>query len=286
MSVNGFTMTLLRQITCSFLNIKPDYCNYRKNLHLITGVLHTIFLSQDTKGDCHMMHTMLCQQSMALFSPQRWAMSSSACQWTTLRPIVISSLVLLCFLVLLYTYCNHDIKFPHFNFYKDESSHLCSVGRAQTEESNPNCSTELLFKPPRNGTQRIQATAADTEPDTIVLIWMWPFGNEYDLNCSAFNITGCHLTDNKSWQDTRPAHMFEHAHTVTHTLTHKSSRAAHPIKVRRSFQNWYLHDSMCWEKIYSAAFINKAAARMDTWGCEANSKTVSCICGWLAWSGS
>ncbi len=156
-------------------------------------------------------------------------MSSSASQWTTLRPIVISSLVLLCFLVLFYTYYNHDFKFPHFN--KDESSHLCSVGRAQTEESNPNCSTELLFKPPRNGTQRIQATAADTEPDTIVLIWMWPFGNKYDLNCSAFNITGCHLTDNKS--------LYHKAHGVLfHHLNINRNLANLPKEPRPWFQKW------------------------------------------------
>ncbi|KAI4886109.1 hypothetical protein NFI96_004055 [Prochilodus magdalenae] len=50
------------------------------------------------------------------------------------------------------------------------------------------------------------------EPDTIVLIWVWPFGHRFNLESCApvFGIPGCHLTANRSLYDKAHAVMFHH----------------------------------------------------------------------------
>lgn len=71
------------------------------------------------------------------------------------------------------------------------------------------------------------------EPDTIVLIWMWPFGSRFGLEpcSSAFNIHGCHLTDDRG--------LFNQAHGVM--FHHRDIRwdvSNMPKLPRPAFQKW------------------------------------------------
>ncbi|XP_041820386.1 4-galactosyl-N-acetylglucosaminide 3-alpha-L-fucosyltransferase 9-like [Chelmon rostratus] len=84
---------------------------------------------------------------------------------------------------------------------------VCAEGR-QNQKSN--CSTELHINPDLNDNQKVQTAAVDTEPDTIVLIWMWPFDGRFDLSCSIFNIKRCHLTDDKSLYHKAHGVLFHH----------------------------------------------------------------------------
>ncbi|KAM9334665.1 4-galactosyl-N-acetylglucosaminide 3-alpha-L-fucosyltransferase 9-like [Symphorus nematophorus] len=160
-------------------------------------------------------------------------MSFSACQWASMRPFVIIGSVVACFVVIFFTYYRTDIKFPAF--YMQRGNYSCPVvvcpERALTQESRPNCSTELLITPPPTDTPTTQVTAVDTEPDTIVLIWMWPFGSSFDLSCSAFNIEKCHLTDDKS--------LYNKAHGVLfHHRDIHGDLGGMPTEPRPWFQKW------------------------------------------------
>ena len=125
---------------------------------------------------------------MDLFFLQRSAMSIPPCQWTTLRPYVFSSLLVLCFVTLFFTYSNLEMKFPSFNIFEDRD--LQSYPPVLCADSN--CSTELHH----NHTQDIQVEEVDIEPDTIVLIWMWLFGVRFDAENST--------SKNANWLMTRP----------------------------------------------------------------------------------
>ncbi|XP_036978406.1 4-galactosyl-N-acetylglucosaminide 3-alpha-L-fucosyltransferase 9-like [Acanthopagrus latus] len=131
-------------------------------------------------------------------------MSSSPCQWTTLRPFVFSGLMVSCFVTLFFTYSNFEMKFPSFNIFVDRAHQSCPPVQCAAADSN--CSTELQH----NHTQEIQVEAVDTEPDTIVLIWMWPFGVDFELSCSKFHIKKCQLTDDKALYDKAHAVLFHH----------------------------------------------------------------------------
>uniref|UniRef100_A0A9J7XJK5 Fucosyltransferase n=1 Tax=Cyprinus carpio carpio TaxID=630221 RepID=A0A9J7XJK5_CYPCA len=50
------------------------------------------------------------------------------------------------------------------------------------------------------------------EPDTILLIWMWPFGTSFGLRpcSSAFKIHGCHLTNDRGLFNQAHGVMFHH----------------------------------------------------------------------------
>ncbi|XP_039648361.1 4-galactosyl-N-acetylglucosaminide 3-alpha-L-fucosyltransferase 9-like [Perca fluviatilis] len=161
-------------------------------------------------------------------------MFSSACQWT-LHPCAVKSLLVLCFLGLFVMY-KTDIKFPNFGIYMEKGRQFCPTvlcaARAQTQDSQPNSSTELHIEPHHNDSQKIQqAAAVDAELDTIVLIWMWPFGARYDLSCNIFNITRCHLTDDKT--------LYHKAHGVLfHHRDIHGNLGDFPKEPRPHFQKW------------------------------------------------
>ncbi|XP_071373214.1 4-galactosyl-N-acetylglucosaminide 3-alpha-L-fucosyltransferase 9-like [Centroberyx affinis] len=165
-------------------------------------------------------------------------MSSSAFQWSQLRHFVFSSLILMCSLGLFIMYYKPDINFPTFGIYmfpqKEADGPPCPAVKCaeadQAQVSTPNCSSEQHMNPHYNHTQEVQAAGGDAEPDTIVLIWMWPFGQSYDLNCSAFSITGCHLTDDKA--------AYSKAHGVLFHHSDIRGQADLPQEPRPWFQKW------------------------------------------------
>ncbi|XP_041819581.1 4-galactosyl-N-acetylglucosaminide 3-alpha-L-fucosyltransferase 9-like [Chelmon rostratus] len=158
-------------------------------------------------------------------------MSSSACQWTFLRPFIISSLLAMSFVVLFFTYYKPDIKFPTFDIYMGRGNHSCPtvVCAEGPQIQNSNGSTELHINPDHNDNQKVQTAAVDTEPDTILLIWMWPFGQRFDLSCDIYNIERCLLTDDKS--------LYHKAHGVI--FHHRNiNPASLPKEPRPWFQKW------------------------------------------------
>ncbi|XP_055079805.1 4-galactosyl-N-acetylglucosaminide 3-alpha-L-fucosyltransferase 9-like isoform X2 [Periophthalmus magnuspinnatus] len=65
--------------------------------------------------------------------------------------------------------------------------------------------------------------------DPILLIWVWPFGHKFDLNCDPFDITGCKLTDDRSLYPTAHAVIFHHDDIDVYLQ---------PKEPRPSFQLW------------------------------------------------
>lgn len=71
------------------------------------------------------------------------------------------------------------------------------------------------------------------ENDTILLIWLWPFGSKFDLNsCSSkFNIDGCYLTDDRA--------LYSKAHGVLINHRDISNDLSNlPTEPRPFFQKW------------------------------------------------
>uniref|UniRef100_A0A3B4T857 Fucosyltransferase n=1 Tax=Seriola dumerili TaxID=41447 RepID=A0A3B4T857_SERDU len=122
----------------------------------------------------------------------------------------------LCTLVLFFVYYKPEIKFP---------TSLCAKEvQAQVSNHSPDQHINSLH----NDTQRVQAAAVDAELNTVLLIWMWPFGSKFDLNCNIFNIR-CHLTDDKSLYHKAHGVIFHHRDITVASL---------PKEPRPWFQKW------------------------------------------------
>uniref|UniRef100_A0A665WG41 Fucosyltransferase n=2 Tax=Echeneis naucrates TaxID=173247 RepID=A0A665WG41_ECHNA len=142
------------------------------------------------------------------FQLEGWAMSSGF-QRPSLHQIAFCCLFIVCFLVVFFVYYT-----PEYNFH----TFLCAT-EAEASKSN---------RSPHNETQGISVEAADAEPETILLIWMWPFGNKYELSCNALNIR-CHLTDDKSLYHKADGVLFHHRDL---------NLASMPKEPRPWFQKW------------------------------------------------
>ena len=114
-------------------------------------------------------------------------MPSSVPKWKIMRPFGFRRLIVLGFLGGLFTYYKLDIK-----FLKSDTSARQVHPTVLYAPGDPNCSTELAHIQPQ------EAAAVDTEPDTIVLIWMRPFGYNIAEGCSKFNVKKCQLTEDKT----------------------------------------------------------------------------------------
>ncbi|TNN56247.1 Alpha-(1,3)-fucosyltransferase 9 [Liparis tanakae] len=139
--------------------------------------------------------------------------------WAYLRPTLFSIVAVLCFLHLFLSY-RSDIQYPNFGIYAGSfcPAFLCAE-KAQTNESNPDNSTE------------IQAASMDAESDTLLLIWMWPFGFKFDLNCNSFNMSRCRMTDDKSLYHKAHGLLFHHR-DINGQLSNM------PKLPRLTFQKW------------------------------------------------
>ncbi|KAM7367181.1 hypothetical protein PAMP_015103 [Pampus punctatissimus] len=113
-----------------------------------------------------------------------------------------------------FTYYNPNINIRTFGLYTEKERDcqscppvLCSEEK-QTNKTNLNCSSVQHTSP--DDCKKTQAATADPEPDTIVLIWKWPFGKKHDLSCSIYNITRCHLTVDRSLYHKAHGVLFHH----------------------------------------------------------------------------
>ncbi|RXN15544.1 alpha-(1,3)-fucosyltransferase 9-like isoform X2 [Labeo rohita] len=125
--------------------------------------------------------------------------SSRVCQ-----NLLITVALLICFSAIFYTYYQPNVNWNCINDPKISDK------------------TEIV-----NNTE----TVTQTDPDTILLIWMWPFGAKFDLGIcrSMYNIHGCRLTDNRD--------QFKSAHGVM--FHHRDIREDDmPTLPRPPFQKW------------------------------------------------
>ncbi|XP_040031595.2 4-galactosyl-N-acetylglucosaminide 3-alpha-L-fucosyltransferase 9-like [Gasterosteus aculeatus] len=157
-------------------------------------------------------------------------MSCSASQWTPQRPILFGSLLAFCFIFLFISY-KADVAYPDFGKVGQFCPAFLCAERAQSHDSIPSNSTELLNKTHSGPTEKLQAAAVDAEPDTVVLVWMWPFGFKFELNCDIFNFTRCHLTDNRELY--HKAHGVVFHHRDIHGSLENMPKGPRPV-----FQKW------------------------------------------------
>ncbi|XP_060941882.1 4-galactosyl-N-acetylglucosaminide 3-alpha-L-fucosyltransferase 9-like [Limanda limanda] len=159
-------------------------------------------------------------------------MSLSSCQTTRQRQIISGCFLLVCFLVVFFTYYKPETEFPDFRDYLKRGNHSCECPvEAQTQDSNQNHSLEQHVEAPTDGPQQIQDVEVDAEPDTLLLIWTWPFGSKFDLSCDMFKYKGCRLTDDKS--------LYQEAHGVfIHHRDIHGNLGNLPREPRPWFQKW------------------------------------------------
>ncbi|XP_077956482.1 4-galactosyl-N-acetylglucosaminide 3-alpha-L-fucosyltransferase 9-like [Gasterosteus aculeatus] len=155
-------------------------------------------------------------------------MSCSASQWTPQRPFLL--LLAFCFISLFISY-KADITYPDLGRVGQFCPALLCAERAQSHDSIPSNSTKLLNKSHSGPTEKLQAAAVDAEPDTVVLVWMWPFGFKFELNCDIFNFTRCHLTDDKELY--HKAHGVVFHHRDIHGSLENMPKGPRPV-----FQKW------------------------------------------------
>uniref|UniRef100_A0A673ZKK7 Fucosyltransferase n=2 Tax=Salmo trutta TaxID=8032 RepID=A0A673ZKK7_SALTR len=132
-------------------------------------------------------------------------MSTPASQGV-LRPVLIGCFFMACFVGIFFIYYKPQIKF--LSCRTDQASHegkagcspcpQVSMAGSHTGQETPHAQTA------------IQADD-DGDTDTIILIWMWPFGQAFDINsCAYFNIKGCHLTVDKNLYSKAHGVIFHH----------------------------------------------------------------------------
>lgn len=75
-------------------------------------------------------------------------------------------------------------------------------------------------------------TTAKSDPETIILIWFWPFGAPFTLEpCTKYNIHGCHLTADQN--------LYDQAHgVIIHHRDIRGDFSNMPQKPRPTFQKW------------------------------------------------
>ncbi|XP_051510818.1 4-galactosyl-N-acetylglucosaminide 3-alpha-L-fucosyltransferase 9-like [Myxocyprinus asiaticus] len=122
-----------------------------------------------------------------------------------LRPVVIAILLLGCFATIFFMYIKPN-----------------NIGLSWPTEP---ATTTIKGK--------IQTAAKKQDNQTVVLIWLWPFGQTYDLNtCSTlFNIEGCSLTADRSLYN-KSSGVVIHHRDISRDLS------SLPPANRPAFQKW------------------------------------------------
>ncbi|KAI2653252.1 4-galactosyl-N-acetylglucosaminide 3-alpha-L-fucosyltransferase 9 [Labeo rohita] len=128
--------------------------------------------------------------------------------------LLITVALLICFSAIFYTYYKPTVNWLKWPIVSrsNSCSDICIKALKmpnQMEIVNNTCmvnftSIKILVTQSEPVTQ--------TDPDTILLIWMWPFGQKFDLGiCSSqFNIHGCRLTNDRSQFKNSHGFLFHH----------------------------------------------------------------------------
>ncbi|XP_046907338.1 4-galactosyl-N-acetylglucosaminide 3-alpha-L-fucosyltransferase 9-like isoform X1 [Hypomesus transpacificus] len=162
-------------------------------------------------------------------------MIKSTSQGTVLRPALICSFVVVCPLVLFFTYYKPNINSLLCDDREPNEKAICVCQDGLNREGNQTeVPDQTTSQPQKTGKQNSQVILRpdNPEPNTILLIWMWPFGQSFDLHsCADFNVQGCHLTDNKS--------LYKNAHGVLfHHRDIHEDLGNMPQNPRPWFQKW------------------------------------------------
>lgn len=140
---------------------------------------------------------------------------SSGSWGTFLRRLALGCFLLATSLLLFFTYFKEKVSF----FSVEACRTAVCPEDAPTRDSNPN----------QFSVQQDQAPCQDA--DTVLLIWTWPFGLKFDLGCSAFNVTRCRLTDDRS--------LYHKAHGILfHHRDIPRNLAGFPREPRPCYQKW------------------------------------------------
>ncbi|XP_029381931.1 alpha-(1,3)-fucosyltransferase 9-like isoform X2 [Echeneis naucrates] len=133
---------------------------------------------------------------------------------SSLRRLVLGFLLMSTSLLFFFTYYKYDFKFSSsgLDMRREDLSWSWDQDRDQDRGVND--------------TGRVQS-----EQDTLLLIWMWPFGSPYELSCSIFNVSTCQLTADRS--------TFPRAHGVLfHHRDIRQDLDNMPTLPRPCFQKW------------------------------------------------
>ncbi|XP_050993258.1 4-galactosyl-N-acetylglucosaminide 3-alpha-L-fucosyltransferase 9-like [Labeo rohita] len=153
---------------------------------------------------------------------------ASKTTWATISGVILMACIII------YVYCSPNISFNKFTATRVQvnniSAEAClSVLRTENYRCTADVTSDELPMAPKP----LPDTAEKEEPETLLLIWMWPFGVSFGLGpCStAFNIHGCRLTDDRG--------LFNQAHGVMfHHRDISGDISNMPQQPRPAFQKW------------------------------------------------
>ncbi|XP_062320893.1 4-galactosyl-N-acetylglucosaminide 3-alpha-L-fucosyltransferase 9-like [Osmerus eperlanus] len=141
-------------------------------------------------------------------------MMKSTSQRTVLPPALVCIFVVVCSFFVLLTYYKPNINSVLCMDREANENATCVCQNGLNREGNQTeVPGQTTPQPQKTGKQNSQVIlrADNSEPDTILLIWMWPFGQSFDLHsCADFNVQGCRLTDNKSLYNNAHGVIFHH----------------------------------------------------------------------------
>ncbi|KAL0150838.1 hypothetical protein M9458_053857 [Cirrhinus mrigala] len=147
--------------------------------------------------------------------------------------LLIIVALLICFSVIFYTYYQPTVSCLKWHTISGSNScsDICINALKmpnQTEMVNNTCVVNITSI--RNLLMQKEAVT-QTDPDTILLIWMWPFRAKFDLGIcrSLYNIHGCRLTDDRSQFKSAHGVLFHHGEIRENDM---------PTLQRPPFQKW------------------------------------------------
>lgn len=95
--------------------------------------------------------------------------------------------------------CLHLLKMKNY-------THDCNGNSETRQVQHP----RTTARPPTTTTAK-QLTTAKSEPETIILIWMWPFGVPFTVEpCTIYGVDGCRITDDRNLYNQADGVMIHH----------------------------------------------------------------------------
>ncbi|XP_041828221.1 4-galactosyl-N-acetylglucosaminide 3-alpha-L-fucosyltransferase 9-like [Melanotaenia boesemani] len=149
-----------------------------------------------------------------------------------LRPLLLATFILVCFVTLFFMYFK-----PSTNWFYgplDSTVFTDQVKNLFSTKSDKNMTTFGPIEPTAYTEQvKTHPVTESSKIMTVVLVWLWPFGQAYDLNvCSSlFNIEGCFITADRNLYNKSDGVVIHHR-DISGDLSNL------PKLQRPSFQKW------------------------------------------------
>ncbi|CAL8322839.1 unnamed protein product [Lota lota] len=145
----------------------------------------------------------------------------SFAQWTPYQRVGFCTIIVLFSFGAFFVYKNLDV---HLNY------DLFKVHHQPVKDITGNDSEVQALE--EQGKQEIRnVMEGHNDPETIILIWGWPFSYQFGLDCSGFDLKGLHFTDNRSLYSTAHVVFFHHRDI-------KTDLSNMPKEPRPWFQKW------------------------------------------------